>query len=609
MPISFPQRADDIESKPESVVFRALQQVVSEDWILIHSVSGVEQLPGRKARRWEADIVAVHAQFGVVVVEVKGGAVRLVNNQWKQNRRVLRNDPVTQVFDAAGSLQRQLRQELRAREMTPELVMDWPVRVLLAFPDSGWSGSPPNGITSDQILDLDDFRFGEDGLLRPKTRVMLQNRWLRFAEVATDAASLTDLQKASVIESCVRTGAADADLAETLRSTLSSLEDHTGQLLDATDEQLQAMLLLGIAPRVCVTGPPGTGKTLLARRRARDASDEGKRVLLIGAPGRVIERMRAEFSEVQNVFVGTVDDLAAMFEVELGQDLKMKVPESPKSPASAERVEFERQLIAFFESLLHEHAEAACRFDSLVVDEAQSITPLLLSVLEQLVLRSPFPEVHIFADPIQRIEAGAWQLPSGFYPQPLLLNCRNTDQISLFFSKSSNTPQPTTPQTGPNPRVFVVPGDGEKLSGELLQLAGTVIADLLNDGVSLDDLVVLTNGWERETLAFFLRETWPNIDVDDMYRFRGEEASTVVTVLARGSARSRYVALSRAKALQVVVANQRAFRQIDDNRMATAISFLANPDDARMPDSDNPEALVAWHLACQLDGANRLSSR
>jgi len=57
------------------------------------------------------------------------------------------------------------------------------------------------------------------------------------------------------------------------------VDDALDAMLNATDEQVQALRLLRSQPRLLVEGGAGTGKTLLAVALAREHAAQGRAVL------------------------------------------------------------------------------------------------------------------------------------------------------------------------------------------------------------------------------------------------------------------------------------------------------------------------------------------
>ena len=80
----------------EEIVFRAAKERLSDDWYVFHSFHFTsDDLQGRK-KDGEIDFLFYHPDEGIVVMEVKGGAISYHDNQWYQDDRPI--EPVKQTI-------------------------------------------------------------------------------------------------------------------------------------------------------------------------------------------------------------------------------------------------------------------------------------------------------------------------------------------------------------------------------------------------------------------------------------------------------------------------------------------------------------------------------
>ena len=86
----------DLTRRPmsERIVFDAMKKNLSSEWRVFHSFDYVTRDLNKKRWDGEIDFLLYHPQKGMLVVEVKGGAVSYRDGQWYQEDRPI--DPVEQ---------------------------------------------------------------------------------------------------------------------------------------------------------------------------------------------------------------------------------------------------------------------------------------------------------------------------------------------------------------------------------------------------------------------------------------------------------------------------------------------------------------------------------
>src|SRR5690349_5723701 len=110
MAISFPVRLPDDCAASERKTHNALLNL-SDDWRVFHSVVWQGIRWGKQADG-EADFVLIHRTVGLIVLEVKGGRIEIVDGHWFSidrdgARHGIRN-PFLQASDSKHSLDRYL---------------------------------------------------------------------------------------------------------------------------------------------------------------------------------------------------------------------------------------------------------------------------------------------------------------------------------------------------------------------------------------------------------------------------------------------------------------------------------------------------------------------
>ncbi len=406
-----PTRPEDVEHGSERDVLRALMRLPSP-WVAMHSLPWLRPDRGRigaPLREGEADFVLLHPGRGLLVVEVKGGALRVEGRAWRRGAdRIV--DPI--------------RQAARSRWALLDAVADraaWPdVRRELAHgdvvitPHHRWLGAlPPHAdpraiVDADGLADLEGRLLGALDAWGP-ARPVPAERWQPLLDALAPSLRLVRCDAAAI----------DAEAA---------------RLVQLTEAQHAALLGLLAASSALVEGGAGSGKTLLAVTFAERLRAEGARCLVVcynrslaewlqervggGGPGRV---------DVHS-FHGLALSLARRAGVEVN------VPDGPAAEGFW-RDEAAMVLEQAAEVLRGEPDEPV--YDALIVDEAQDMEPAWLDALDSL---CPSGRRYLFADLAQRLRAGAPPLTRAPLALRLETNCRNTRSIAAPAAELSSLP-------------------------------------------------------------------------------------------------------------------------------------------------------------------------
>lgn len=368
------------------------------------------------ARRGEADFVLFHPRHGLLVWEVKGGGIRFENNRWysiNNDGTHPIKDPVRQTDKAIGTLQDCWRRQLGSSFRLPS-------GRNLVFPDTEADQVDlPVGLERRDLIDRNDLQaLDADALKRQFARWPCQ-----------DAVPMAAMDHTRLVSKVLN------PRFHLVPSPDAAIDWVESRLVQLTNHQSWALELLRFVPQLTITGGAGTGKTLLARQKAQDLLDEGKRVLVLcfnqnlGASLR--EGLAGALDEHgETLTVATFHDFAREQVRLAGGD--WPVPEEPG------------QLPAFYENEVPTLLEQALAYngttyDALVIDEAQDFAPLWLLTLADAL--SDDPNVCLFADPTQNLYGRDFELPTDIfermpdYPFHLTHNCRNSAEIAQWLNE------------------------------------------------------------------------------------------------------------------------------------------------------------------------------
>lgn len=534
---------DDTVSAAERVLYRECAQQLGSEWTVLHGVRWLAREGGR-ARDGEADFVLAHPRQGVLVLEVKGGAIRRdeVTLEWTSE-------------DLGGTLHA-IKDPFAQAERSAYALLDkladapatagHPYRVAraVAFPDIlvGDADLGPN-MPRQLVIDSGDL----------PTLVRAIGR-------AFDAApgAGTPGPGADGVAALARTLKPPLELGKA--GLVGAMRREREEFLRLTEQQYALLDFLGGHRRVAVEGAAGSGKTLLALEQCRRLARQGFRTLLTcynkALAGWARAQLTADLGDAMAlVTVDNYHDLAAKFARRAG----LVVPPEGSLDADATSLYFADELP---EQLLSALETLPDRFDAVVVDEGQDFADTWWVTLEALLADPAEGPLCIFYDDHQRIYSTA---ATGTYPIPrphfrLTRNCRTTRRIheaALAYHRGATRPE----CAGPEGRAVVETGTDPDETAEALRRALHELTQV--EGVMADEIVVLstrgpktsvlTEGTKLGNVTLTWGEGGPGrVRARSVHTFKGLESPIVILAEPeRAHASSRdallYVALSRAQ--------------------------------------------------------------
>ena len=241
---------------------------------------------GGPARDGEADLVVVHGDMGILVLEVKSGAPsRDHAGRWWIGGHELSRDPFKQASDSKHQLVRKL-EELPA----------WPPRTepraghAIALPDVDLASLPRGHVLlgadapRELVLDAEALETTES------IRRWVDGAYNYWLGDGTRGAPLGQ----------VGVRLLDEILAPTWslrRLVRGRIEDDRAELLAASSEQALILNRARRLRRLEIVGPAGSGKSMLAAEKARRLAREGYRTLLICFNQRLATSLIHELGE------------------------------------------------------------------------------------------------------------------------------------------------------------------------------------------------------------------------------------------------------------------------------------------------------------------------
>jgi hypothetical protein len=502
----------------ERTVFAALRNL-SDEWSVFHSVGWQSERHGRPGDG-EADFVLLHPK-GLLVLEVKGGRVAIVDGQWMSGPHII-NDPYQQALASRKALQRYLLERIPGlqRIHTGHGAVFPDVRI--ADNALGPEAAPATTIDRDGLVDM------------PAAIGRLVAHWELNSSLSPQLLKLIKDQVAPTVS---------------VRPLLREVaEDVTQQLLQLTQTQIAVLSAMRRQRRLIVYGGAGTGKTILAAERARQLADDGFQVLLVCFNRPLGRHLSGQFAKDDKVKAGS---FAAVCR-ELAVAAHASIPDNPSQewwdvtlPANAP---------GYAE-------ETGFNISAVVVDEGQDFMPAWWESLELMMTRPEEDPFYVFVDTVQQLYRQDWRPPFEGNAADLDINCRNTLEIAKRVSALFGSSQPTLGTSGPEPQFVTAKSDAASLG----KLEGLLELFLDQEKLNPSQIVILSP--QRPTVDLLRGRTLagyglvaPGEDgvvVETIQRFKGLEADVVILLLPQlegdGDRALAYVGMSRASVQLVVV--------------------------------------------------------
>ncbi len=510
----------DYDPQSELKVYSALKSL-DDGWHILHSIAWLGAR-GSRISDGEADFVLLHEDHGVIVVEVKGGGVDLVNGRWISEDRHGHVYQIKNPFEQATASKSNLHKWLKER-----VGLSVPTCHAVAFPDIKHTLELGPACPAEIVWDRQDI----PSLAQALSRTLAHWR---------QSASLSSADVRNVIDALAPTVSVRRTLAD-------AAHDADAGLLQLTNDQIRAFAMIRRTPRAVVFGGAGTGKTVLAREKARQLTDEGNEVLLTCFNELLARRLSADNS-LKDIHVATFHALC----MSSARSAELHIPGSPDN----------EWWISDAPLLLMEAAErTGLAFDAIVVDEGQDFAGAWFEALEAICASGSAAPFYIFADENQKLWDRDWVPDAQRLRLDLTTNCRNSRPISTRVAAISGSELDDLGVDGPPAKWtdLVARRDAPRV-------VQRTVEKLLGQGFAREDVVVLC---ESPWLVRRLREMAvadtgfcelgrAGIATETIGRFKGLEALAVVVVLDAEKPgppdRNAYVGFSRARSLLNVVA-------------------------------------------------------
>jgi len=531
----------DPKRKAEIIMYDALSTMESR-FSVFYSVAWQARRDGI-TRDGEADFVIVHPDWGILILEVKGGGVEYHadTREWftvdRDGIHHKIHDPVEQAKKSHYTLLDKLCD-------LPGWDKNRYVRIghAVCFPHIPVpANSPKWDLPRQIIIDHNDIAEIEKSVLR-----------IFEYYVSNDRKQSLGQERTRIIQNLLAS-------SFVFRTPLGvELEEEDEKIIQLTEQQMLVLQVLRKRRRAAIAGCAGSGKTMLAFNKAKQLSDQGFRVLLVCFNVALAQFLRN--STPSSVAVYHFHGLCKEMAQEKGFSLRR--------PAN----EQEYNDVILPEELMDAAEQLGPQFDAIIVDEGQDFKEAYWIALGALL--EPDGIFYVFYDDNQNLFNGADVLKGAIDDDPFVLpeNCRNTKAIHNFVIKFHNQPDELICRApfGRLPELSYYKDDKS-----LERLVQAKLHHLVVDEhISPQDIVILTPRGQERTMfkigsklgSFMLtdgtRKWEKDIQVSTVHSFKGLERRVVILVEIDDSIRYKpeailYVGCSRARTHLIIFADEK----------------------------------------------------
>jgi DNA polymerase III delta prime subunit len=507
------------DSRAENRVFDKLRESFVSDpmYLAFHSLNLTTHA---KKRFGEADFVIL-CEYGLFVLEVKGGRISSYDGQWytidrNDQEHRLKESPFRQAEGALHAINNKIRDSGKFPRLT------LPIGFGVIFPDVEWSEQSSEWDMR-TICDAKKFRNFEG---------WLRNFFEYWHSKYGNGKKLTK-EDIKALKQYLRP---EFEVVEPLHVKLSQMEDIAKKL---TEDQYRYLDIVAANSRVLCSGGAGTGKTFLAAELARRMASENKNIALVCKSNWLKRYLE---TRIQNEFVtiSTIDSV---------------------------KVDMRRSGIELYDVLIVDEGQDLFDFDDIeILDE---IIEGGLEKGEWYIFHDVNNQAGLFIDTKTEI----LELLESYTPAkvPLVTNCRNSEQILKKVQQSLSLDMGNK-GTGIGPEVhelFDTENKGIVLKNE--------IKSMLKGGVSPSSITILSPlPYEKSSISllpdniknsivklddYSVRSfPIPEISFSEIKNFKGLENEVIIVIdlvkpenLKENEKVEHYVAMSRARAQLSVI--------------------------------------------------------
>ena len=356
-----PEYQDINKSEAERHLYFSLNQSFDANWIIFHSYSFESRNKENKIIDSEIDFLLLNQDYGILVLEVKGGQIKCEEGVWFQNSKEIK-DPFNQAKGNKYKIETYLKTYFNA---DPPIAIGYAV----CFPDFfGTVDNFPKGHESVTIT-------GESNKYLPEaiTRIMRDQKHPNYK---IDHRMFRSLEKSLV------------PIFEYGTSIVDKFGQEKRKVFTLTEQQCELLIFISEHKKALIKGCAGSGKTIMAVKKAKSLASKGNRVLLLCYNVMLSKNLEIETRDYPNIIAKSYHNFC-------GSELEIAGIET--GPAVTPQDFFQREIPEKFMQLITENP---IKFDAVIVDEGQDFREEYWFTINELVKDDGF--FYVFYDPDQK---------------------------------------------------------------------------------------------------------------------------------------------------------------------------------------------------------------
>ncbi len=554
IPVLTEEQIENIKPRSEQKVYKAILEQLPANWLIIHSLEFIISTSKYNSHGdREADFVVFAPEYGLLVIEVKGGGIEFDSElgqwfsiDWNDNKHKIKN-PLQQAKNAKYEILEHLKQVMPQK------------RILIAhaalFPDISnlnplinperhikiLGGKEELNNLKEWIVSIFEFWAGEQPHYDPleSTGVSIANNM--YGKQINIQPSL-----ANVIE----------------------LEIEKQIIL--TNQQKNILRQLKKRSEAIIEGGAGTGKTVLALDHAQTLAKQGLNVLLLCYNQKLGNVLKEKSEGIDNLHTMSFHQFCYWRIQQVKQDTGRDLLEE----ATINYPNENKYDVLMPNALIDSYEISPKAYDVVIVDEGQDFTDEYWFAIEELRELSN-AKLYIFKDSNQAIYTSTDDLPINNEPLFLFDNCRNTKPIHNLAYQYYQGEEVSAPEIE-GESVHVLLKDS---LAEQAKIIDQKVAKLIyEENISPSDIaiIVLNNFTDAEELLrttrnkklWAFKEFTPKdkVLVETAARFKGLEANIIFLWLLNPisiNEKLLYVSISRARFRLWVVGNEEIINHIN----------------------------------------------
>jgi len=545
----------EIPSYAEQVTYRALRDQLPNDWMVVHSLELVTSHPKYESHAdREADFVVFAPNYGVLVVEVKGGGIgyNKENDSWhsiNNNGKFVIKNPIRQAKEAKYEIRRHLNVRLPGK------------KILMAhaafFPDIDNARPLHSHDLPSQIMgtgkDLQDMKYWCESVFQ---------FWMgketdcdEFGQLGIKVAQEIYGKKVSITPSLAQAIQREAEIQ-----------------INLTNQQKVILRQLKRRKRAIIEGGAGTGKTVLALDHAQNLARQGMKVLLLCYNKILANTLKTRSKGIGNLHAMSFHSFCNWRVKQVKQNTQrdlLKESEANYPGEDLYKVLMPDALIVSFDI-------EPVDYDVIIIDEGQDFEDEYWMAIEMMLDNlMDDARLYVFQDANQAIFTISDVLPIDEYPLFLTDNCRNTKPIHEAAYKYYKGEEVDFPKIEGEPIRYLVE---ETLASQAKVLEKNIAHLLTSENIVPEDIAViissdfdqaaehLMNGRKSNIWAFKEIVSKNKITVETAKRFKGLEVPIIflwITESQKIDEKLLYVSISRARLRLWIVCDKQAHLQIE----------------------------------------------